>query len=145
MDAQIFLPAFYLASWTFVVFLFATFLRFYAVFIASDELSVEGEEWRHPPFQKGSLLLKNAQRNLVNLFEFPLLFYVVCVIAYVTENVTEKFLFLAYLFLYLRIAHSGYHIFFNRLAFGGFPLRALIWLPGVLVIAAMWLDVANAI
>ena len=85
-------------------------------------------------------MLKNAQRNLANLFEFPIFFYVICIIIFITNNVNEQYIALAYWYLYLRIAHSIYHIFFNHLILnGGFPLRSLIWIPSTIVLVWMWM------
>ena len=71
MNTEIFLPMFYLMLLTVSVFLFSTSIRLKEIFLNK---TVSGEEHRHPPFDQGSIILKNAQRNLTNLFEFPILF-----------------------------------------------------------------------
>ncbi len=81
MNTEIFLPMFYLMLLTVVVFLFSTSIRLKEIYLNK---SVVGEEHRHPPFDQGTRILKNAQRNLANLFEFPILFYSVCICIYVT-------------------------------------------------------------
>ena len=93
MNTEIFLPMFYLMLLTVVVFLFSTSIRLKEIYLNK---SVVGEEHIHPPFDQGSRILKNAQRNLANLFEFPILFYAVCICIYVTGNVDDYFVTLAY-------------------------------------------------
>ena len=84
--------------------------------------------------------LRNAQKNHINLFEYPIFFYAVCIIIFITGNVDAYFVTLAYWFFYLRLAHSVYHIFFNHLVVaGGFPVRALIFVPALLILIWMWI------
>ena len=99
MNTEIILPMFYLILLTVGVFLFSTSIRLKEIFLNK---TVSGEEHRHPPFDQGSRILKNAQRNLANLFEFPILFYVVCICLYMTEKVDEYFITLAYYFFYFQ-------------------------------------------
>ena len=94
MSSEIILPMFYLMCLTVAVFLFSTSIRLKEIYFNKTAV---GEEHRHPPFDKGSKLLKNTQRNLVNLFEFPILFYAVCICIYMTGNVDEYFITLAVL------------------------------------------------
>lgn len=137
MNTEIFLPMFGMMILSVSVFLFSTSIRLKEIYV---NRSVEGEQHRHPPFDKGSIILRNAQRNLANLFEFPILFYVVCICIYITNNVDAYFVTLAYWFFYLRVIHSVYHVFFNHLIInGGFPLRALIWIPATATMVWMWI------
>ena len=136
MNSEIILPMFYLMLQTVAVLLFSTSIRLKEIFFNK---SVSGEENRYPPFDHGSRILKNAQRNLANLFEFPILFYAVCICIYMTGNVDEYFITLAYSFFYLRVIHSIYHIFFNQLIFDGvFPVRSFIWIPATATLVWMW-------
>ena len=134
---------FYLMLLTVVVFLFSTSIRLKEIYLNK---SVVGEEHRHPPFDQGSRVLKNAQRNLANMFEFPILFYAVCICIYVTGNVDDYFVTLAYWFFYLRVAHSIYHIFLNQLIVnGGYPVRSFIWIPATATLVWMWVRLISAI
>ena len=74
---------------------------------------------------------------LINLFEFPILFYGICVVLYVSGKVDAYFILLAYWFVGLRVAHSLYHIFINGFI-GDMPLRALLWLPSWIIVIWMW-------
>ena len=143
MNTEIFLPMFYLMLLTLGVFLFSTSIRLKEIFLNK---TVPGEEHIHPPFDKGSRILKNAQRNLSNLFEFPILFYVVCIWIYMTGKVDDYFLTLAYWFFYLRVVHSIYHIFFNQLFFKGtLPIRTFLWVPATANLLWMWVRFISVI
>ena len=143
MNTEIFLPMFYLMLLTVVVFLFSTSIRLKEIYLSK---SVVGEEHRHPPFDQGSRILKCAQRNLANLFEFPILFYAVCICIYVTGNVDDYFVTLAYWFFYLRVVHSIYHIFLNQLIVNrGYPVRSFIWIPATATLVWMWVRFISVI
>ena len=143
MNTEIFLPMFYLMLLTVVVFLFSTSIRLKEIYLSK---SVVGEEHRHPPFDQGSRILKNAQRNLANLFEFPILFYAMCICIYITGNVDDYFVTLAYWFFYLRVVHSIYHIFLNQLIVnGGYPVRSFIWIPATATLVWMWVRFISVI
>ena len=142
-STEIFFPMFYLMLQTVVVLLFSSSIRLKEIYLNKN---VAGEEHRHPPFDQGSRVLKNAQRNLANLFEFPILFYAVCICIYMTGNVDEYFITLAYSFFYLRVIHSIYHIFFNQLIIkGGFPVRSFIWVPATATLVWMWVRFISVI
>ena len=143
MNTEIFLPMFYLMLQTVVVMLFSSSIRLKEIYLNKN---VAGEEQRHPPFDQGSRVLKNAQRNLANLFEFPILFYAVCICIYMTGNVDEYFITLAYSFFYLRVIHSIYHIFFNQLIINGsLPVRSFIWVPATATLVWMWVRFISVI
>ena len=143
MNTGIILPMFYLMLLTVGVFLFSTSIRLKEIYLNKN---VAGEEHRHPPFYQWSRILKNAQRNLANLFEFPILFYAVCICIYMTGNVDEYFITLAFSFFYLRVIHSIYHIFFNQLIInGGFPVRSFIWIPATATLVWMWVRFISVI
>ena len=142
MGTEIFLPMFYMVLLTTVVFLLATSLRLKEIYLNKimNKQGVDGEEFRHPPFETGSITLKNTQRNLSNLLEFPILFYVICISIYVTNNGHDYFITLAYWFFYLRLIHSIYHIFFNNLIIkGGYTVRSFIWVPATDIVVWMWI------
>lgn len=51
--------------------------------------------------------------NMKNLFELPVLFYVLCLLLYVTENVDGVYLAAAWSFVGFRVLHSVIHITVN--------------------------------
>ena len=136
MESEIFVPMYYLMLLTVIVLLLSITVRLKEIYVNK---TVVGEAHRHPPFDEGTRLLKNLQRNLTNLFEFPILFYVVCISIFVAGKVDDYFITLAYWYFYFRVAHSIYHIFFNQLIIkGGFPIRPLLWIPSTAIIVWMW-------
>ena len=71
-------------------------------------------------------------RNFMNLLEMPVLFYVVCISLYVTKNVDSVSIWLAWLYVLLRILHSLIHLSYNHVVhrllaftFSNFTLIAL--------------------
>ena len=71
MENEIFSPVFNMFCLTIAVLMLVTLLRLKSIYI--DKVS-PGEDYRHPAFPQGSNILLNAQRNLINLFEFPIIF-----------------------------------------------------------------------
>ena len=134
MEYEIFSPVFNMFCLTTAVFLLVTLLRLKSIYI--DKVS-PGEDYRHPTFPQGNRILLNAQRNLINLFEFPIFFYATIAIIIATNNIDQTFVDLACYFFYFRLAHSIYHIFGNHIIFGGFPLRAPLFLGAFLTNAYM--------
>ena len=136
MESEIFVPIYYLMLLIVIVLLLSITVSLKEIYVNK---TLVGEAHRHPPFDEGSRLLKNLQRNFTNLFEFPILFYVVCISIFVAGKVDDYFITLAYWYFYFRVAHSIYHIFFNQLIIkGGFPIRSLLWIPSTATMVWMW-------
>ena len=134
MEYEIFGPVFNMFCLTTAVFLLVTLLRLKSIYI--DKASL-GEDYRYPTFPQGNKILQNAQRNLINLFEFPIIFYATIAIIIATNNIDQTFVDLACYFFYFRLAHSIYHIFGNHLILGGLPVRAPLFLGAFLINAYM--------
>ena len=142
MNAEIFIPMYYMVLLTASVFLLSTLIRFKNVLV--DKSHTGSELMKIPLPASAAEITKQADRNLINLFEFPILFYAICVVLYVTGKVDAYFVVLAYWFVGLRVAHSLYHIFINGFI-GDMPLRALLWLPSWLIVIWMWVRFASLI
>ena len=142
MNAEIFIPMYYMVLLTASVFLLSTLIRFKNVLVAKSHTG--SELMKIPLPASAAQITKQADRNLINLFEFPILFYAICVVLYVTGKVDAYFVLLAYWFVGLRVAHSLYHIFINGFI-GDMPLRALLWLPSWLIVIWMWVRFASLI
>ena len=142
MNAEIFIPMYYMVLLTASVFLLSTLIRFKNVLV--DKSHTGSELMKIPLPASAAQITKQADRNLINLFEFPILFYAICVVLYVTGKVDAYFIVLAYWFVGLRVAHSLYHIFINGFI-GDMPLRALLWLPSWLIVIWMWVRFASLI
>ena len=139
MNAEIFIPMYYMVLLTASVFILSTLIRFKNVLV--DKTHTGSELMKIPLPSSAAQITKQADRNLINLFEFPILFYAICVVLYVSGKVDAFFILLAYWFVGLRIAHSLYHIFINGFI-GDMPLRALLWLPSWLIVIWMWVRFA---
>lgn len=74
-----------------------------------------------------------VSNNIMNQFELPVLFHVVCLALYVTAGVSWIAVILAWLFVALRYVHAFEHVTSNRP-----PLRGMIFGAGFLVLVLMW-------
>lgn len=103
-------PMVTLATLTFAVLLLIPLRRFRAGFagkVRMDDFRF-GESERVPP----EVSIPN--RNMMNLLELPMLFYVACLAYLAIGRVNEAALTLAWLYVGLRIAHSAIHVTYNR-------------------------------
>lgn len=142
MNAEIFVPMYYMVLLTASIFLLSTLIRFKNVLV--DKTHTGSELMKIPLPASAAQITKQADRNLINLFEFPILFYAICVVLYVSGKVDTFFILLAYWFVGLRVVHSLYHIFINGFI-GDMPIRALLWLPSWLIVIWMWVRFASLI
>jgi hypothetical protein len=76
-------------------------------------------------------------RNLMNLLEMPVLFYVACLILYVTQTTGEASLWLAWTYVALRVAHSAVHLTYNNVFH-----RLTVYAVSNVVLAALWIVLA---
>ncbi|HEY5683667.1 MAG TPA: MAPEG family protein [Sulfuricaulis sp.] len=87
-----------------------------------------------------SQILKNVagpSDNLINLFELPVLFYVLMVLLFITDRGDGIYLALAWGYVLLRVAHSFIHCTYNRVLH-----RFSVYLASSLVLWAMWASLA---
>lgn len=84
--------------------------------------------------------LRVHARHYANLFEAPVLFYVIVVVAYVTQLSGTLPLVLAWAYVLLRCSHSYVHLTSNRVLLR-FRLFAASWF----VLIALWLVVFGGI
>lgn len=103
-------PVLGLIAWTFLVLVQVPIRRFRAYFagrvVASDFRF--GESGNVP----ADVGLPN--RVFMNLVEVPILFYVVCILFLVTNNVTLVGVSFAWLYFGLRVAHSLIYLTYNH-------------------------------
>lgn len=126
----IFGPVSVLALWTVAVLFLTGFRRVGAV---------RGRRLRQGAFRYGESPevpdeLKVWNRNLMNLLEMPILFYVVCIGFYVTRQVTSAIVVLAWVYVGLRLLHSLVHLTSNRVI-----VRLAVFAVGNFVLLAQWL------
>jgi len=73
-------------------------------------------------------------RNLMNLLEMPMLFYVACVTLYVTKRVDAPVVALAWGYVGLRAVHSAVHLTYNRVRD-----RLVVYAASNVVLAVLWI------
>ena len=122
-------PTFALFFLVTAVFLRMRSLRFAAV--RRNEISVKyyraftgGEE----PDE-----IRVVTRNFINLFEVPVLFYVVTLMTYVTHQVTYWLVVCAWIYVALRYAHTFVHLTSNDVI-----VRFSLYLASGVVLFLMW-------
>ena len=81
--------------------------------------------------------IKKLNTLLANLFEFPVFFYIACVVIYITGKVDDYFILLAFWFVGFRVIHSVYHIFLNNFI-SVLPLRAIFFVPSWIILVWIW-------
>jgi hypothetical protein len=84
--------------------------------------------------------LAKVTNHYVNLFELPVLFYVVCVVIYAGNKVDAIYITLAWIFVIIRCAHAYIHTTYNNLRH-----RRNTFLYGSLVLALMWVRLATEV
>ena len=72
--------------------------------------------------------------NLKNLFEMPVLFYLLCVVLFILGRVDAMFLILAWAFVGLRTIHSLIQSTYNRIVH-----RFSVYMLSMFVLIWMWL------
>lgn len=78
--------------------------------------------------------LRVHARHVANLFEAPVLFYAIVVIAFVTRQTGWLPIALAWGYVVLRIAHSYVHLTSNSV-----PLRFRLFVASWIVLIVLWL------
>ncbi len=119
---MIFTPMGALAALTFLVLLFVPALRMTRR--ASTQDSATGDI-------PGGL----SNPNFADLLEMPVLFYVICLMLYVTHRVDQNFLILAWIYVALRALHSIVHLTYDN-----FRHRMALFALSNFVILVMWVS-----
>ncbi len=85
--------------------------------------------------------LKNvsAADNFANLLETPVLFYTICIILFVADEVTQFQLSLAWLYVGLRVAHSLIHVTYNNVIH-----RWAVYVTSSVCLFIMWASFAKS-
>ena len=78
--------------------------------------------------------LRALSRHFANLFELPILFYVACIVAYVSVQVDLWLVLLTWLFVVSRYVHSYIHLTSNIVI-----QRGRVYGIGLAVLVLMWL------
>jgi hypothetical protein len=128
MQDQILFPMGALAFLTFIVLLFVPIRRFRAAFSGK----VDANDFKYGESARVPADVSIPNRNYMNLTELPVLFYVACLMFYVTARVDINVLWLAWIYVALRALHSLIHLTYNnvmhRLSVFAISNFILIWL-----------------
>jgi len=129
IQTTILLPVMTLMGWTFTVFLFITYQRFKGVL--TRKLAVNDFKFGESANVPGAVSIPN--RNFINLLEMPVLFYVVCLTAYVAQGTDSQVLALAWSYVSLRVIHSLIHLTYNKIVH-----RFAFYAASNIVLALIW-------
>ena len=130
-NVAIFIPVSVLAFWTFAVLILIPFMGPHGARqqAAADAAATAGSTAPAPPVNR-------ANRNLMNLLEVPVLFYVACLVLYVTGGASHVTVLLAWIYVVLRIVHSAIHLTYNTIRH-----RGLVFAASNVVVVALWVAV----
>ena len=103
-------PMFALAAWTLCVLLLIPLVRSRAAL--RREIVVDDFRYGESPNVPGTVSIPN--RNYMNLLELPMLFYIVCLVLYVTGAASSLAIAIGWAFVAFRIVHSVIHLTYNR-------------------------------
>ena len=92
--------------------------------VAFDDIALDNRPW--------PTRCRQFANNYANQFELPVLFYVVCLVAQMTNSVDLLFLVLAWIFVASRVVHAYIHVTFNLV-----PLRGGVYGIGYFVVVIM--------
>lgn len=123
-------PVFALALWTALVLLQIPIARFRAA--ARREVTACDFEYGESATVPGYVCIPN--RNYMNLLEVPVLFYVACLLLYVTDGTSTALVALAWAYVALRVLHSLIHLSYNHVYH-----RLMAFAASNLVLIALWL------
>jgi hypothetical protein len=135
-DRSVLFPVMTLIGWTLLVLMLIPVRRFKA----GGKGLVTGNDFKYGESSRvpGEVSLPN--RNFMNLLEAPVLFYVVCILQYVTKAPVQYFVFCAWLYVALRVAHSLIHLSYNHIMH-----RLAAFAASNVVLIIMWLALFYAI
>lgn len=108
----IFIPFFGMMLLTIVVWIYMYYLRL--SYFVRNNVDPQTVSTTSQLVKRVPDTVNSPSENLINLFELPVLFYSACVYLYITRQVDEVFLVLAYCFLVFRIGHSIIHCTYNN-------------------------------
>lgn len=127
-------PIFALVLWTSLVLLQIPIARFRSGFRRETVVS----DFKHGESSSVPSYVSIPNRNYMNLLEFPVLFYVVCLLIYVTETASPVMIVLAWSYVAFRVIHSIIHLTYNHVIH-----RLIAFAVSNLVLVALWIITAS--
>jgi hypothetical protein len=98
-----------------------------------NELKLDPQSVRNSTVGSGVLKRVEAADNFKNLFEVPVLFYVLCACLAAIDQVTPFFVIGAWVFVLLRALHSVIHVTYNQVMH-----RFYTYAAGTVLLYVMW-------
>jgi hypothetical protein len=135
-QAAIFKPVLALVLLTFLVLLRIPFVRIRAA--RQRRVGVNDFKLGESAQVPDDVALPN--RNYMNLLELPMLFYALALALFVTHQVDQLELTLAWVYVGLRVAHSGVHLTTNHVL-----SRLAMFALSNFVLCAMWIVFATRV
>ena len=126
------MPVFAQVALTFGLLFWMQILRLQA--IRKGKVPANSVALREPNWSPRIMQISNAYHNQL---ETPLLFYVLILLAIMTETADSILFVLSWLFVGSRFLHAYIHLTSNRV-----PARASVFLVGAIGLALMWIIVA---
>ncbi len=109
-------------KWLIVAMFTQVFLTFTVMYImgkrrvrAAKQKTIEMKDFLTMELEKAGDNVRVADRNFINQFEMPVLFFIACLTALQVNAVGTVFVALAWLYVALRIIHSVIHLTSNTL------------------------------
>lgn len=129
----IFQPASVLALWTLLVLFLIPLRRFRASFARQ----VTAEDFRFGESARVPADVSIPNRAWMNLLEAPVLFYVACVIWYLTGKATPTVVAIAWTYVGLRIGHTLIHVTYNNVIH-----RLVVFALSNIALTVLWILLA---
>lgn len=126
------MPVFAQVALTFVLLFWMQILRLRAIRLG--QIPAHSVALREPNWPARVIQIANAFHNQL---EAPLLFYVLILLALVTQTADSILLVLSWLFVVSRFVHAYIHVTSNRISH-----RSPVFLVGAIGLALMWIIVA---
>jgi hypothetical protein len=101
--------------------------------VGAGHISVEDFRYGESARVPGRVGLANL--NYRNLFEMPVLFYVVCLVHYAAGTIETATLALSWAYVALRAAHTAVHVTYNDVFH-----RMILFGASTLVLVALWVS-----
>jgi hypothetical protein len=100
---------------------------------ATLKKEITPDDFRYGESARVSGYVSIPNRAMMNLLELPVLFYVICMMSYMTDGVGSTILHSAWLYVGLRIVHTTIHLSYNNVLH-----RLIAFAASNVVLMVMW-------
>ncbi|MBE0353322.1 MAPEG family protein [Pseudoalteromonas lipolytica] len=134
-------------KWLIVAMFTQVLLTFIIMFImgkrrfrAAKQKTIEMKDFLTMELEKAGSDVRVADRNFINQFEMPVLFFTACLTALQLNAVGYMFVALAWVYVLLRVLHSYIHLTSNTL-----KVRYYSFVISSLVMLSMWVVILTRV